>query len=189
MTCIVGFVDKINNCVWIGGDSCGSDGYTQTIVSTPKVFHNKKDIIFGGTSTFRHLDLLHYSDELFEEEYEKINHEYMVIKFIPKVHKLFDSGIFNAGTEKRGGNFLVGIKDKLFEVQNDYSVLESKTGYNAVGCGEVAALGSLFTTEKMNLSPVERITLALKSAENVNTGVKRPFHIINTMNEKTVIIK
>ena len=28
MTCIVGFVDKKNDCVWMGADSLGSNGYT-----------------------------------------------------------------------------------------------------------------------------------------------------------------
>lgn len=31
MTCIVGFVDKINNGVWIGGDSLGSNGYSKSV--------------------------------------------------------------------------------------------------------------------------------------------------------------
>ena len=40
MTCIVGFVDKKNDCVYIGADSLGSNGYTKSVQSQPKVFRN-----------------------------------------------------------------------------------------------------------------------------------------------------
>ena len=67
MTCIVGFTDKKNNVTWMGGDSLGSNGYTQAVNLAGKVFHNDvlNNIVIGGTSTFRHLDLLKYSKNLF----------------------------------------------------------------------------------------------------------------------------
>ena len=69
MTCIVGFTDKKNNVTWMGGDSLGSDGYSQAVNLAGKVFHNDilNNVVIGGTSTFRHLDLLKYSKNCFQK--------------------------------------------------------------------------------------------------------------------------
>lgn len=198
MTCIVGFTDKKNNTTWIGADSLGSNGYTQAVESNPKVFRNStlKNVVMGSTSTFRHIDLLKYSKNLFPEidKYKipsgetVVNHEYMVTAFIPNIIKLFEDGIKEAD---KGGNFLVGIDGKLYEIQSDFSVLEPMSGYSSVGCGEVAAKGSLYATSKNfgdKLTPEEHIICALEAAEKNCVGVQRPFVILNTKNEEVIII-
>lgn len=197
MTCIVGFTDKKNNTTWIGADSLGSNGYTQDVESNPKVFRNTtlKNVVMGSTSTFRHIDLLKYSKILFPEidKYKipsgetKVNHEYMVTTFIPNIISLFENGIKEAD---KGGNFLVGIDGKLYEIQNDYSVLEPLAGYSAVGCGEVTAKGSLYATTKYmkDFTPEQHILTALEAAEKNCCGVQRPFVILNTKNEDMIII-
>ena len=163
MTCIIGYLDKKNKVSWIGGDSLGSNGYTQSTESPSKVFRNKtfKNVLIGGTTTFRHLDLLKYSDSLFSESdwYKKIeiDHEFMVTKFIPNVIKLFKNGVINEDETKRGGNFIVATPSKLFEIQEDYSVLEPESGICAVGCGEEVAMGSLITTQEMDMEPQDKL--------------------------------
>ena len=198
MTCIVGFTDKKNNVTWIGADSLGSNGYTQDVESNPKVFRNNtlKNVVMGSTSTFRHIDLLKYSKTLFPEidKYKipsgetKVNHEYMVTTFIPNLITLFENGVKDSGD--KGANFLVGIDGRLFEVQNDYSVLEPLDGYSSVGCGEVAAKGSLYATVKYkkDFTPEQHILTALESAEKNCCGVQRPFVVLNTKNEDIIII-
>lgn len=196
MTCIIGFIDKKEKCTWIGCDSLGSNGYTKAVESQAKAFHHNvfKNIVMGSTSTFRHIDLLKYSDALFPEiDWYKgtdIDHQYMVKTFIPNLINLFQSGIYD-DVNKRGGNFILGVNDKLFEIQTDYSVLQPEAGICAVGCGEDVAMGSLITTTThfKTLSPIEHIRYALESAEKTCCGVQRPFRIINTKDEKEIIIK
>ena len=155
MTCIIGYVDKKENCVWMGADSLGSNGFTKSVENQPKVFKNSifKNIVMGSTSTFRHIDLLKYSDKLFEEIdwYKKteLDHKYIVTKFIPNLIKLFDEGIKSEADRAKGANFIIGARDKLFEVQMDYSVLEHSDGYTSVGSGEYTALGSLYSTKNL----------------------------------------
>ncbi len=195
MTCIIGMLDKENDCVWIGGDSLGSDGYIKSIQSQPKIFRNTifKKVIMGSTSTFRHIDLLKYSNTLFDEidlyKNPKLNHEYMVTKFIPNVITLFKEGILNAKDENKGANFIIGAKNKLFEIQSDYSVLEPLLGFCAVGCGKDIAMGSMITTKDMDLSIDKKIEFALKAAEQYSCGVQRPFYIINTKDDKIIKIE
>lgn len=194
LTCIVGMLDKENDCVWIGGDSLGSNYYTKSIYLQHKVFRNKvfKDVVMGSTTTFRHIDLLKYSDKLFDEidKYKniEINHEYMVTKFIPNVITLFKEGIISKDEKERGGSFIVGVRNKLFEIQEDYSVLEPLSGFCAVGSGADVALGSLFTTKDIDISIPKKIELALASAESCSCYVQRPFIIMNTKDEKIIKI-
>lgn len=201
MTAIVGFTDKKNKVTWIGSDSLGSNGFSKAVQSNPKCFHNYtlENVIMGSTSTFRHIDLLKYSDNLFPEidKYKlaskeiEIEHKYMVKTFIPNLITLFQQNIYSELDRDKGANFLIGVDGKLFQIQPDYSVLEAKDGYDAVGCGEYAALGSLYSTTKYcpKFTPVQHITAALESAEKNCCGVQRPFHIINTKDKEVITVE
>lgn len=195
MTCIIGFTDHKNNVSWIGGDSLGSNGYTKSTEKSSKVFRNDvfKNVLIGGTTTFRHLDLLKYADKLFEEVdlYKKteLNHKFMVTKFIPRVIELFKTGIVDETETKRGANFIVATPNRVFEIQSDYSVLEPELGMCAVGCGEDVAMGSLITTKDMDMEPQEKIIKALEAAEQYCCGVQKPFHILCTDGRDEIVIR
>lgn len=194
MTCIVGIFDKENDCTWIGGDSLGSNGYSKTLGAQAKVFRHDifKNILMGSTTTFRHIDLLKYSEGLFDEIdlYKKteLDHKYMVTKFIPNLKKIFKEGFSSEKIEDIGANFILCASNKLFEIQSDYSVLEPLSGFCSVGCGEQFAMGSLSTTKNMDLPAKERLILALEAAEQFSCGVQRPFTILNSKNEETITI-
>jgi ATP-dependent protease HslVU (ClpYQ) peptidase subunit len=194
MTCVIGYVDLVNACVWVGGDSLGSNGYTKEVNAQSKIFRNEifKNVIMGSTSTFRHIDLLKYADSLFNEaDFYKnttLDHKYMVTKFIPNIITLFNNGIKSEIEKEKGANFIIGAKDKLFEVQCDYSVLEPSDGYTSVGCGEDIAMGSLYSTKDLDIPIPNKIKIALEAAEHISCGVQRPFHIINTKDEEIINI-
>lgn len=195
MTCIIGFADRKNNVSWIGGDSLGSNGYTKSTEMPSKVFRNDvfNNVLIGGTTTFRHLDILKYSEGLFSEiEWYKgteVDHKFMVTKFIPRAIALFREGVVSESETNRGGNFIVATPGKVFEVQDDYSVLEPELGMCAVGCGEEVAMGSLLTTKDFDMSPEERIIKALEAAEQYCCGVQRPFHILCTDGRDEIIVR
>lgn len=196
MTCIIGFTDKANNCVWMGADSLGSNGYTKSINTQPKVFHHDvfKNVVMGSTTTFRHIDLLKYSENLFPEldfyKEKEIDHKYMVKTFIPNLITLFQGNIYSESDTNKGANFLLGAKNQLFEIQCDYSVLVPDRGFAAVGCGESVAMGSLITTTSRfgnDMSAVDHILYALRAASDYCCGVSGPFVIINTMNDEVLV--
>lgn len=187
MTCIVGLVD--NGATWIGADSLGSNGHTKTTIKNPKVFKLKDtdNAAIGYTSSFRMGQLLRYATGLIDPRDEpNIDHEYLVTKFIPNVINLFQDGGYSMNDCGRleGGVFLLGYKDKLYKVESDFQVSESADNYNACGSGEYHALGSLKTTEDMNMLPEERIRKALQVASNFCVDVAPPFRIINTNNNR-----
>lgn len=179
MTCIVGLIHE--RAVYIGGDSAGMAGYSITRRKDSKVFRNGEFLI-GGTSSFRMLQLLRYAfnpPALPEAEGDLAR--YMVIDFVNALRAcLKDGGYATKHNEaEAGGFFLVGVRSRLFKVESDYQVGESLDGYDACGCGEDFALGSLFHS-KQTYTPLDaemRVRMALAAAEYHNAGVSAPFVI------------
>lgn len=192
MTCIVGLIQ--DGVTYIGGDSLGSNSFSKVVRQDKKVFKLKdtSNAIIGYTSSFRMGQLLMYAEGLIDKRDEpNINHEYLVTKFVPNVIDLFEKGGYsrNNSGEKSGGHFLIGYKNKLYKIESDYQVGESFDNYEATGCGEYFALGSLHATENTDISPEGRIRLALQAASKFSTGVAPPYYIVNTNNDKVVEFK
>ena len=178
MTCIVGFVDKINKKIFIGSDSAGVGSYDIRTRKDPKVFIRDR-FIMGFTTSFRMGQLL-MVDERFSIRLQKdneSNHEYMVTAFIPAIQELFKAGGFLESNKDvlSGGNFLVGYNGCLYEIHNDFQVAEYVEEFAACGCGEGYALGSLFTSSG---NIIDRIKKALECAEYFSAGVRGPFNIL-----------
>ncbi|MCD7911057.1 hypothetical protein KC480_05895 [Bacillus velezensis] len=192
MTCIIGLVE--NGITYIGADSLASNPYIKTTRKDKKVFKMKdsKNMILGFTSSFRMGQLLMYANGLIDKRDEpNIDHEYLVTKFIPNVIKLFESQGFirdNSG-EKTGGEFLIGYNDQLYRIQPDFQVSQTDLNYDACGSGQEVALGSLYSTEALNLSPEARIAQALRAASKHSIGVEAPYYIINTRDDSVAIEK
>lgn len=173
MTCIVGIARE--GKVYMGGDTCGS-GHSWQQVGNPKVFINSGQFLIGCTTSFRMIDLLHYELQVPEQKVGQSDDAYMRTAFIKAVRECFkEHGWLAKSSDKNeGGNFLVGYKGKLYEVQDDFSVLNSPEEGMAVGSGEQSARGSLFTT-RADWDCNKRVLQALEAAEAVAMGVKGPF--------------
>jgi ATP-dependent protease HslVU (ClpYQ) peptidase subunit len=192
MTCIVGLTYE--GITYIGADSLGSNTYTKTVRKDKKVFKLKdtQNAVLGYTSSFRMGQLLMYANGLIDKRDEpNIDHEYLVTRFVPNLISLFENNGYgkNNGGEKSGGTFLLGYKDKLYKIESDYQVAESAFNFDACGCGEDFALGSLHSTKDSKLSPEERILYSLRASSEFSTGVQAPFYILNTENGKVVEYK
>lgn len=177
MTCIVGLVDS--GRVFIGGDSLAGNGLDALPRTDVKVFENA-GYLFGFTTSYRMGQLLRYSLQPPKRHPDRDVFSFMVTDFIDAVRNCLKAG----GWAKResenevGGEFLVGYEGRLFSVHGDYQVAESSSGFNAVGCGELIARGSLFSTQGMD--PTARVTRALEAAATFSMGVRAPFTIITT---------
>lgn len=181
MTCIVGI--KTDNGVLLGGDSVGSNRYTKVQRKDEKVFFldDKSEIAVGFTSSFRMGQIIRYHlrvPEIAGDEYV-----WAVREFIPALIKVLGEHGFMTEDKgvKTGGNFLLAVKSRLFNIESDFQVGESIHDYDACGCGEDFALGSLFSTEgNEDLSATDRASLALRAAEKFSNGVGEPFNFVLT---------
>ena len=175
MTCIVGVAHGGN--VWIGGDSAGVAGYAITLRADKKVFRNG-EFLFGFTSSFRMGQLLEHSLCPPTRHPDTDVFRYMVTDFADAVRNCLKAGgcATRVDEEEIGGTFLVGYEGRLFRVDSDYQIGESIDNFDAVGCGEEFALGSLFATKK--LKPRDRVKVALEAACHFSAGVRPPLSIL-----------
>ena len=170
MTCIVAVAQE--GRVWMGADSCGSDPSGYQIVGNPKIFAIGGDLLIGCCGSFRVMDLLRYSLKVERNGSWDID-RYMRTVFIDAVRECLTKGRF--GDDGRScSNFLVGHAGRLYEVQSDYSVLNVPDWGFAVGSGEHAARGSLWTTRHEG-DPMRRVQVALEASEAIVHSVKGPF--------------
>lgn len=180
MTCIVGI--EHDGGVLIAGDSAGLSGWSKMIRADLKVF-TIGNYVMGFTDSFRMGQLLRYGLAMPGPTHLERNdlHHFMCTTFIDGVRKtLKDGGWAKTDSERElGGSFLVGVAGQLFMVASDYQVARTICGYNAVGCGDDLALGSLHTTAQYDIEPQTRAQLALEAAADHSGGVAGPFVYTN----------
>lgn len=177
MTCVAAIEE--DGKVWICGDSAGVAGWSIQTRADKKVF-KVKEYVFGFTSSFRMGQILNHVFE--PPKYEGGNKErFLVRDFMPELQKVFSEQGYQrvSNEEKSAGTFLVGFDGELFKVEDDYQISKSMHPYQAVGCGQDIALGSLHTTRNWDLSPKERLNAALSAAEKFSAGVCSPFNIVS----------
>lgn len=195
MTCVVGFVDKKDESVWIGADTfCSTSFYGQNR-NINKVFKSKDcgKVLIGICGSCRQADLLEFNpivNKIDVYENKDINREYIVTKVAPTISNLFSVNKceYTSNNEAFGGNFLFGIGDKLYQMQSDYSILETQDSYMCIGSGAYHADGAMCALKDIELTPVERITKALEAAEHHQINVRRPFTIMNTKTDEIIVI-
>ena len=178
MTCIVGLVH--DGDVYIGGDSAGVAGLSLSIRADEKVFGNGP-FIMGFTTSFRMGQLLRYKFAPPAQTVHQNDMEYMVTSFIDACRQCFAGNGFGDKDATIGGNFLVGYKGKLYNIEGDYQVGVPKASFDAVGCGSDLALGAMYATEGM--PPEKRIHAALAAASTFSAGVAPPFTILKLESE------
>ena len=185
MTCIIGLV--CNDEVLIAGDSAAVSTPYHFISPNddPKVFKNNK-FIMGCTTSFRMIQILQHSLVIPKYFEEMDFREYIVTLFIDKVRKAFKEAGFSTKKDEveKGGTFMVGYKNNLAEIQDDYSYQISSRGESAIGSGYVSALSSLFSTTGKDAK--ERLMIAMQATERLNITVRRPFHVISS---KTLLVE
>lgn len=185
MTCVAGYIDK--NKVYIGGDSFGSTSSTQSEYTTDKIFqyHGQNTenlkIIMGIAGSYKAIDLVQYSDDLFSN-YEKrkdivsyneksiINRKFLVKYVVPKLETL---------SKRINDKFdlMIGIENRLFIIQSDFSVISPYDNYCAIGSGEDFAIGAFNAIEDICLStdiyisPEDKVIKAVESACKFGTGI------------------
>ncbi len=172
MTCIVGLVD--GQRVLIGADSAGVGGLDIQNRRDVKVFTNGEFVI-GCTTSFRMIQLLQYKMNPPRRHADMDPMRFMVTDFIEEVRRVFrDGGFMHKDSDREiGGQFLVGHGGRLFQVYGDFQVGERADGFDACGCGESYALGSMACNA--DAAPRDRLQRALETAAHFSAGVRGPF--------------
>lgn len=174
MTCIVGIAT--DGKVYIGGDSyAGREADYRRITNLRKVF-KIGEFLIGYAGSFRMGQILQYHLEVRQQQDGETDDRFMVVAFAEAVRTVFkDKGFtwLESGRES-GGQFLVGYRGKLYDMDSDFQVNTFQNGVMALGCGEQYALGAMLALN--TLTPKKRITRALEIAAEM-ASVAPPFVI------------
>lgn len=187
MTVIVGYIDRDNDIVYIGGDSRSNQDGNYDTLKDKKVFLNG-DFLIGACGTLRLCNMLHYQFVPPEHPKGMSVEEYMNKLFVNEVQSCFDTvGLSRKvrTSEEEGdyiGTFLVGYKGRLFTIGCDYAVSEVIRDYDAIGSGGMYALGALDIMDildyKIGLSIDKRIEQALITAGNFDSNCGEPYYVL-----------
>lgn len=161
----------------MGGDSAGVAYLDVTVRKDPKVFHNGQFLI-GYTSSFRMGQLLRFKFHPPPLKRGRDLFEYMCTSFVDEVRRTLKKGGFSEveNNVEHGGQFLVGVRGRVFEIGGDFQVGESFSAYAAIGCGDAYALGALEASAVTD--PEGRVLQALAVAEKFSGGVRAPFVVL-----------
>jgi ATP-dependent protease HslVU (ClpYQ) peptidase subunit len=173
MTCIVAAKAKDGSIV-MGSDSAGSDGWSLVVLKDQKIYRVGKMLI-GFTSSYRMGQLLGHSLSLPEHHSDVPVERYMATIFMDAVRRCLKDGGFakRENDVETGGTFLVAYKGRIFQVQDNFSVIENGRPYDSCGSGYMLALGSLYSTADTR-DTKKRCEMALQAAEDFCATVRGP---------------
>lgn len=181
MTCIVGVVD--GDRVWMGGDSAGTKWQAIRTIATPKVFHNGPFLI-GHTNTWRFGNLLQHKLDTSELTVHLDRaadiHQFMVTRFVEAIRSVLSTAGYSQREDNReyGGTCLIGVRGRLFLMEDNYQIFETADGHASCGCGEDYATAALHALGHI-IPAEERVKRALETAAYLSTGVRGPFTILS----------
>lgn len=174
MTVVIGLME--NGLVYMGADSIAipDNSYSITTRQDPKIFRNGVFLI-GFTGPFRMGNLLRFRLQPPEQPAGMDHFEYMATLFIDAVRDCFRQHGYLGKTEERddGGTFLVGYREQLYEVYDDFQVGIPHGAFAAVGAGRDVALGAMAAMEFM--PPRDRLNRSLQISEQFCAAVRGPF--------------
>ena len=180
MTCILATISK--GKVHMIGDMCGSNGFThKNYTKNVKVFKNG-DFLVGYTTCYRMGQILEYSWETPTKSLDYSDDVYLYKHVVNSLKTAFDTNSFGhkKGKSFSGGNFLLGWKGRILEVQDNLSILEHEY-FASVGCGEYFANASMATQMELGVNednPELFLSTALKVTSGLVTGVSSAYSYI-----------
>jgi ATP-dependent protease HslVU (ClpYQ) peptidase subunit len=195
MTCIVGILDKKEDCVYVGADSLASNWHEQFLLKNRKVFKAKdnENCLMAITGSVKIQNWLSIEEGLIEEVKHlknEVNFDSIVKYTVPKIFELakkYNDVTISDSNASISGSLLFAYKNQLYLIEQNGQVIESQDDYFADGSGVDFAMGVLSQTREKPTA--ERIKAALEAAEMHGRGIKRPFYILNTKNDEVIEIK
>lgn len=174
MTCICAVVHSDKRTMTFGADSAGSNDYAIMTNHSRKIF-KKNNLLFGVAGSWRQMQLLRYALVIPERKQFISDEEYIVLYIIDAIRSCLqerNTAKYENSQEFSSCGILIGYNGVLYRLNQDYGALIS-TAYDAIGSGDDVAKGALYATD--HLSPIERISVALRSATEHTAFVRGPF--------------
>lgn len=175
MSCVVAIRDK-NDKIFMGSDSLAISEGTgdKRFLKAPKIFMNGKYLIgFVGSLRLGQVIMPDYMNANFK----KISD---LLEMIREQAHVFGCLINENGEEYCGTSFIIGYEGRLFAIDNYFQLTEYEENFHAVGAGAPYSLGSLYVSSKTDLTPDNRIRMAIDCASYFCSSVGGKIHIIES---------
>lgn len=180
MTVIVGL--EWEGRIYMGADSASVAGMEGFSTRLRKVFR-RGPLLIGYTTSFRMGQLLQYRLDVPPHPEGMDAFEYLATYLVDAVRACLKDGGYarvESGVEQ-GGQFLIGYRGKLYQVDSDFQVNSNQEEFAVVGAGAPYALGVLyeriFDMEFLKLEPEKLVLSALRAAEHFCIGVRAPHYV------------
>jgi ATP-dependent protease HslVU (ClpYQ) peptidase subunit len=181
MTCIAAIIDK-NGVGHIACDSLGSNYRSGNIYVNRKIFA-VGDMLIGFCGSYRMGQILQYRLTLPVATVDQDLDGWMHVSFVDAVRDAFrDHGGMRIehNEEEASGVFLVVVGGRIFTVQEDLSLLESKDNFEACGSGEDYARATMNAAINHGLTDPQRIlTEAIEAATKYIPSVGGEIHMLS----------
>ncbi len=153
MTAICAIVDKKNKRTILASDKLGSNRFTGQAYKTRKIF--KVGILaIAMCGSYRMGQVLQHNLKPREFQNNETIENYIFNYLETEIRKLFkEKGILSITNNVEridGGEFIVGIKDRIFVLQGDVAFLEPERIYATSGSGQWHQEASIHTQLIMN---------------------------------------
>jgi len=178
----------------MAGDSSAVGGHFVSKVTRPKVFKSH-GFVYGYAGSFRVGQVMEHAFVppkipetvgVTQDSFMK----YMVTDYVKSLKRcLKENGciveVSNTSCDDEedffGAAIMIGYGGRLFEIESGFHVAEYTVPYMSIGVGRDFSLGSLYsTTDRTDLKPKEKLTMALDAACEFSGWVSKPYHFVNT---------
>lgn len=174
MTCVVALRD--GESIYIAAERGASDDDSIMTLTTPKIWTHGP-YIFGYAGTMDG-ERMRYNFKPTAPTSAKDIDKFMQTNFIKQLRAFYNEWWVDTSKDADLG-LIIGVKGNLYEHNAIDMSLSKFTGdYLSIGSGSPYAYGSLFGSA--NLSPKDRVILAVNAAINFSTSCTGPVDVIKT---------
>lgn len=174
MTCIAGLVDGKN--VWLAGDRAATGGgLNRILLKHPKIFM-KSNIGFGICGSPKIANAIEHVLVMPEHEKGLEPSTYLISRLVPAMRECLqsiDATVEHNGQQYLEGGMLIAFKGELYQLECNFQVTQTANGFDAIGSGGEAALGSLRASRGVGAR--KRLKMAMETSAENNAGVAPPF--------------
>ena len=180
---------KENGVIYMGADSQTTFGKRKKNLTQEPTFKIKKlrsGMLVGICGNVSAKQCIGEDERIFDIVGDALTKKEIVNGIIPKIKEKLEYWIGSSKCEEMAISIMLAYKDKLFVIEDDYSVLGIE-GFYATGAGSRYALASL--SDSSCLSVKERLLSGLKTSARFCSSVSGPFLLIDTQTLKYEIVE
>lgn len=166
MTTIIGITD--GRTMVLAGDKTASDGATNVLSLTSKVYRFGDSVVMGFAGSWRGGLLAVEGLNGLDVDDPECN--------ISDMTSTISAAWREADFKNEDTTFLIGYSGQWFEVQPDLGHIEIWGDYHSIGSGSQFALGSLYTSSD-ELTERQRIAVAFEAAQKW-TGASEIYNVV-----------